>query len=57
MVLALIAQGLSSKEVAKKLDISFRTVEAHRRNIKTKLQLESLAELIRYAVNHGLVDS
>ena len=57
MVLSFIAQGLSSKEVAKKLDISFRTVEAHRRNIKTKLQLESLAELIRYAVNHGLVDS
>lgn len=57
MVLSFIAQGLSSKEVAKKLNISFRTVEAHRRNIKTKLQLESLAELIRYAVNHGLVDS
>lgn len=57
MVLSFIAQGLSSKEVAKQLDISFRTVEAHRRNIKTKLQLESLAELIRYAVNHGLVDS
>ncbi|WP_114324998.1 response regulator [Candidatus Colwellia aromaticivorans] len=57
MVLAFIAQGLSSKLVAKKLDISFRTVEAHRRNIKTKLQLESLADLIRYAVNHGLVDS
>ncbi len=39
------------------LGISFRTVEAHRRNIKTKLQIESLADLIRYAVNHGLIDS
>lgn len=57
MVLAYIAQGLSSKVVAKKLDISFRTVEAHRRNIKAKLQIENLAELIRYAVNHGLIDS
>ena len=57
VVLAYIAKGLSSKVVAKKLDISFRTVEAHRRNIKAKLQLESLAELIRYAVNHGLIDS
>lgn len=57
VVLAYIAQGLSSKLVAKKLDISFRTVEAHRRNIKAKLQIENLAELIRYAVNHGLIDS
>ena len=57
VILSYIAQGHSSKAVAKILNISFRTVEAHRRNIKTKLQLESLAELIRYAVNHGLVDS
>jgi two-component system NarL family response regulator len=57
VVLAYIAQGLSNKAVAKILDISFRTVEAHRRNIKAKLQLESLAELVRYAVNHGLIDS
>jgi len=56
VILSYVAQGLSSKEVAKKLDISFRTVEAHRRNIKQKLQVESLAELIRYAVDHGLID-
>lgn len=56
VVLAYIAQGLSNKAVAKMLGISFRTVEAHRRNIKAKLQLESLAELIRYAVNNGLID-
>lgn len=57
VVLAYIAQGLSNKAVAKILDISFRTVEAHRRNIKAKLQIETLADLIRYAVNHGLIDS
>lgn len=57
VILAYIAQGLSNKAVAKNLGISFRTVEAHRRNIKTKLQIESLADLIRYAVNHGLIDS
>lgn len=57
VILAYIAQGLSNKAVAKMLGISFRTVEAHRRNIKTKLQIESLADLIRYAVNHGLIDS
>jgi len=57
VILAYIAQGQSNKAVAKILNISFRTVEAHRRNIKAKLQLDSLAELIRYAVNHGLIDS
>lgn len=57
VVLAYIAQGLSNKAVAKMLNISFRTVEAHRRNIKAKLQLECLADLIRYATNHGLIDS
>ena len=56
MILSYIAKGQSSKEVAQQLNISFRTVEAHRRNIKSKLNLDSLAELVRYAVNQGLVD-
>lgn len=57
MILSYIAKGQSSKEIAQNLDISFRTVEAHRRNIKSKLQIDSLAELVRYAVNQGLVAS
>jgi two-component system nitrate/nitrite response regulator NarL len=57
IILSYIAQGNSSKEIARKLNISFRTVEAHRRNIKAKLNIDSLAELVRYAVNHGLVES
>jgi two-component system NarL family response regulator len=57
VIMAYTAQGHSSKAIAKKLNISFRTVEAHRRNIKAKLNIDSLAELICYAVNHGLVDS
>ncbi len=56
VILSLVAQGLSSKEVARKLDISFRTVDAHRRNIKTKLNLESVVDLVRYAINHGLIE-
>ncbi|MBU2925908.1 response regulator transcription factor [Colwellia sp. 4_MG-2023] len=56
VILSHVASGLSSKEVARKLDISFRTVDAHRRNIKTKLKVETLAELVRYAVNHGLIE-
>ena len=57
MILSYIAQGQSSKEIAQTLTISSRTVEAHRRNIKSKLQLDSLAELVCYAVNQGLIDS
>lgn len=56
VILSYVATGLSSKEVARKLDISFRTVDAHRRNIKAKLKIETLAELIRYAVSHGLIE-
>jgi two-component system NarL family response regulator len=53
-ILAFIADGYSSKEIAKALDISYRTVEAHRRNIKSKLSIDSFAELIRYALDHGI---
>jgi len=55
VILSYVAQGFSSKEIAKKLEISFRTVEAHRRNIKIKLKIECLADLVRYAINNGLV--
>lgn len=57
VILSHIASGKSSKEIAQTLDISYRTVEAHRRNIKRKLQIDSLAELVRYAVDQGLVES
>ena len=57
VILSYIAQGNSSKEVAKILNISSRTVEAHRRNIKTKLGIDTLAGLVRYAVNQGLIES
>jgi len=56
VILSYVASGLSSKAVARKLDISFRTVDVHRRNIKAKLKIETLAELVRYAVNHGLIE-
>jgi len=55
VILSYLAQGKTSKEIAKILNISFRTVEAHRRNMKTKLGIHSLAKLISYAVKHGII--
>jgi two-component system response regulator NreC len=49
-VLRLIADGLTYKEVAKKLFISPRTVETHKNNIMTKLDFRNLNEIIRYAI-------
>lgn len=54
-VLKLVAQGHSSKKVASMLNISYRTVETHRQNIKHKLDIHSTAELAKYAVEQGLV--
>ncbi|MCC9620819.1 response regulator transcription factor [Thalassospira sp. MA62] len=54
-VLRLLAQGASNKHVARELDISVRTVETHRRNIKRKLDIDSSAGLVRYAIEKGLV--
>ena len=51
-----IAQGLMNKEIAEKLSISVRTVERHRENIMAKLNLHTRAELVRYAVDKGLID-
>ena len=56
-VLALIANGKHSAEIARKLSISVGTVEAHRRNIMTKLGLHTIAELTKYAVREGLTSS
>ncbi|MEP6021122.1 MAG: response regulator transcription factor [Paracoccaceae bacterium] len=54
-ILLELAQGLSNKEVAIALDISVRTVETHRKNIKRKLGISSTAGLTRYAMEHGVL--
>ncbi len=54
-ILLELAQGRSNKEVAKSLDISVRTVETHRKNIKRKLGISSTAGLTRYAMEHGVL--
>lgn len=55
MILLLLAQGRSNKQVAGELDISVRTVETHRKNLKRKLGISSTAGLTRYALEHGVL--
>ena len=54
-ILLRLAQGKSNKDVATELDISVRTVETHRKNIKRKLGISSTAGLTRYAMEHGVL--
>jgi two-component system response regulator NreC len=54
-VCALLAYGHTNAEIARKLCISERTVETHRTNITAKLDLKSRAELVRFAIDHGLL--
>ena len=54
-VVRLLADGMSSKEAATRLQISIRTVESHRINISRKLGFNSIAKLVRYAIRNGIV--
>ncbi|HKG45068.1 MAG TPA: response regulator transcription factor [Gaiellaceae bacterium] len=55
-VLRLLALGHTNQEIAKQLYISVRTAETHRAHIMQKLRLSSRAELVRYALDHGLLE-
>ena len=54
-VLRLIANGSSAKDIAAVLKISIRTAEAHRANILERLGMQSTAELVQYAIRHGII--
>jgi len=56
-ILRHIANGESNKHIARELDLSVRTVETHRLNIKRKLGIEGQAELIKFAVQHAQFQS
>jgi two-component system response regulator NreC len=56
-VLRLIALGHTNGEIASQLFLSVRTVESHRAHIQQKLRLTTRAELVRYALDHGLVEA
>ena len=54
-VLQLLAEGKSAKEIAKILHISTRTVEFHKYNIMEQLGIKTSAELVHFAIKHGIV--
>jgi two-component system response regulator NreC len=56
-VLRMIALGHTNAEIAESLYLSVRTVETHRAHIQQKLRLGSRAELVRYALDHRLVEA
>jgi two-component system, NarL family, response regulator NreC len=56
-VLRLLALGHTNQEIAKQLYISVRTAETHRAHIMQKLRLSTRAELVRYALEHGLLEA
>lgn len=52
-----LAEGRSNKEIALALRISVRTCETHRAGLMRKLRVNSLADVVRYAIRHGIVDA
>ena len=55
-VLQLIAEGLSSKEIANVLGVSLKTVDSHRSNLMEKLDIHKVSGLVRFAIRAGLVE-
>jgi len=54
-IVQLMAEGLTSKEIAKALDISIKTADTHRANVMRKLDLHSLADVVRYAIRNKMI--
>lgn len=54
-IVQLVAEGKSNKEIADALAISVKTVETHRANIMSKLDLRAVADLVRYAIRNGII--
>lgn len=56
-ILQLVAEGNSNAAIADKLSLSVRTVESHRLNLTKKLRITSHADLVKFAINQGLITS
>ncbi len=55
-ILRLVAHGYTNREIAEKLHLSVRTVEGHRSSLLDKLDLSTPIQIVRYAMQHGLID-
>jgi two-component system response regulator NreC len=55
-ILRLIALGHTNTEIAEQLYLSVRTIESHRAHVQQKLKLNKRSDLVRYALEHGLLD-
>jgi DNA-binding NarL/FixJ family response regulator len=56
-IVKLIAEGFTNAQIGQQLFISVDTVDTHRKNLYTKLNVKNTALLIRYALEHGIIDS
>jgi RNA polymerase sigma factor (sigma-70 family) len=56
-ILQLVAEGNSSKEIARRLELSVKTVETHRAQLMDRLQIRDVAGLVRFAIRTGLISS
>ncbi len=54
-ILTMVAQGQSTKQIARLLDLSVKTIDTHRAQISRRLAIRDLAGLVRFAIRHGLV--
>lgn len=54
-ILQFVAEGNSTKDIARKLDLSVKTVETHRAQLMERLDIHDVAGLVRFAIRHGLV--
>src|SRR5438874_645491 len=56
-IVQMLAEGKSNKEIANKLSISVKTVETHRATVMRKLEINSIVELVHYAIRNQLVEA
>ena len=55
-VFRLLAAGVSVTDIGHRLNLSVKTISTHKSNLMHKMELQSTAELVRYAMTHGLVE-
>jgi len=56
-VLRLLASGYSCREIARTLELSYKTIECHRSHIMEKLEANEISAVVRYAIRNGLIEA